>query len=914
MRVTTICVCLWLLCGAVACQEEEAPRGSSVGQTELPDENNGAEEAEEPEDRIPDEGPEEPVVDPIEPPRVISGIETVLGVESIEAGAELRVTCQLLDERGDVFPVDELEEPPVFSVRSAPDGFLEEGSEEGSFVPFQAGEVSVSCAWPQRSLTDLEPALLSVVPGPPHTSLIELSEHTIVAGESVEATCRVLDAWGNVIEGAEPQITLSQTGDGIQVGEGGEILATRTGLYEATCEVPGAPEVFSDTFEVSPGLPSSLVVALSPSQDVYAVGQVVQLDASVLDRFGNDVPGATLDVTSNLDTTSFGQTRVRLNEEGVYSILVEVNGETERNFPLESEVSLIVNGTGPDIECTGIADGSFVDSSPGVGVSFRGRVSDANGVASVMVSGQRASLSENGEFEVSLPGRFGINFAEIKATDNYGEENNRLCSFLVSDDWISESGFFENAVSLRLAQAGVDDGNRSGGIGSLGDLLHTALSSPELKNTIHNTLLGQNPLKPNECVRRVLRVCVYRLSADYRDSRFNGPNTVDLDLVDDGLRARVTLRDIRLNMAIGGTISLSGWVNTESITADVIFDLGLAGGQPNISIREVREVEVGRITTDLNGLAGWVVDLLFPLFRGLVQGIVRDQIEGFITGSFNQILDGAISGLDIESIGANFPVPSLDGGENLNLGFGVRFSSLDVDSNRALFGLGTRFTWNTTHGGNGPGIPQVSGRVLLDPASTRSASVGVHMGVLNQALFGLWRGGLFDATLSGGTLGASDETSARIETSLPPVAVQSSSERVKLMLGGMKVTLAYPEVLGEPMTLRVGAVAEAGVRLVNGDELRFERVEIQEFHLSADGVSLDASTQTLLENFLRRLIQRVVDQSLNNALPALPIPSFDLPDSLSGYGIPAGTSLGLRSPDMSIDPTHIKLESDFGTL
>jgi hypothetical protein len=43
----------------------------------------------------------------------------------------------------------------------------------------------------------------------------------------------------------------------------------------------------------------------------------------------------------------------------------------------------------------------------------------------------------------------------------------------------------------------------------------------------------------------------------------------------------------------------------------------------------------------------------------------------------------------------------------------------------------------------------------------------------------------------------------------------------------------------------------------------------------------------------------MMGDALNGALPALPIPSFELPTSVGEYGLPAGATLGLASPALS---------------
>ena len=80
---------------------------------------------------------------------------------------------------------------------------------------------------------------------------------------------------------------------------------------------------------------------------------------------------------------------------------------------------------------------------------------------------------------------------------------------------------------------------------------------------------------------------------------------------------------------------------------------------------------------------------------------------------------------------------------------------------------------------------------------------------------------------------------------------------------------------------------------------------------STDLASLDMGTRDTLEGFLTRLLERVLRPALNDALPALPIPSFALPASLSAYGLPGGARLGIVSPSLAFEAPHFVLRGDF---
>jgi len=62
---------------------------------------------------------------------------------------------------------------------------------------------------------------------------------------------------------------------------------------------------------------------------------------------------------------------------------------------------------------------------------------------------------------------------------------------------------------------------------------------------------------------------------------------------------------------------------------------------------------------------------------------------------------------------------------------------------------------------------------------------------------------------------------------------------------------------------------------------------------------------------LQALLQKVIDQSLNNALPALPIPSFALPASLVTYGIGPG-KLAVVNPSLGFGPRDFRLSGQLG--
>lgn len=827
--------------------------------------------------------------------------------EEVAAGELIMVTCTILDQDGEVYSAA----GRTPRIRFSPsDSVRVEGE---SYMAIVAGEVEVSCSFPDLMLTDDDPAITRIVPGPAAEATTTLDGVSITAGETVNAECVTFDAFGNRIDDANPGLRIEPSDPGNTV-EGLSAEMTRAGIYEASCELEGAASQPAP-LEVVPALPANLIAGRVPDQAVYGLGQVVEVSTVVTDRFANVIPAAPMNFTSVPAGSQLGRNRFRYLSDGVYDVTARVTGPTEGDVLLEATVQFIVNGDGPTIVCDGPSDGAMIDL-PGSGrVTFTGTVGDVSGVETVLVNGAVADIVGGG-FSATVDASFGINFVEIIARDAFGEESSRTCSFLASSRWGTPTSTFADTVSLELRQAAIDDGSASGPIDSLDDILDRVVNSAGLRNTLHTALLASNPLKPSSCDVRVI-ACIFRSQVDYRNVVFNGARITDLTLRNGGVRAHVRLEDVQVQLEISGTLDTTGWADFEYIDITMNLNTSIAAGRPRLTVVPGSvNTTVGDIDPRFSGFSGAIVNIVVNLINGRLRDLVEDQLESYIAGSFNDVLDGVLGGLDIESLGSTFNVPRLDGSGSIPLGFGVAFNTLDTNTSRMRFGIGTRFSGPITiaRPTRGVAIPGTSGGFIDSPSGTNSMTVSVHNVIFNQVMHQLWRGGLLEANIDGATLGGSlpDGLTAEISGALPPVAVMHGGG-VDLGIGALTIRLVYPGLFDEPITMVLGANSSTNVSLV-GNDLRFGAITVEELHFSTDDVSLDASTRATLSRFLTTLVQSIVDSALNDALPAIPIPSFDLPASLTTYGIPAGTTLGLRSPTLARENPHFVLRGTFGSL
>lgn len=797
---------------------------------------------------------------------------------------------------------------------------------QGSVVARKVGTIEVSCELPDRGIVDVTPALVEIVAGPAANVVTTVTPNPVIAGNDVAATCEVYDGYGNPIGGGPmPTLELSPIDAANTVVD---LTATmiRAGHYIATCQLPGTTSNNAG-FDVLPNLPASIVLSKSPDLPVYGINDNVQILHVAYDRYGNEILNAPVsDVSTPLTgvgpTTSAGNSTYRYGGEGSYRITVTVDPPTDMNAVVSASVDVVVNSRGPAIVCAN--DATMLNLTPGSQMTVTGNANDINGVSSITVNGSPVAVGPNGSFSKAITTRFGMNFVDITATDSFGEPTVKVCTFLVSNRYSDPNANIPDTVSLKLTQPAVDDGNRSGALGSFGDLLQTVVNSQGLRDAVDTALSSANPLKPSSCDSQTCTflgcVCWYSSQVRYLSSQFDGPHTVSLSLVDGGIAATARFDNVHVRLRVDGKVGpvgydTSGRVNVSFIQVQLILDTALVNGRPRISVRNGSiGASVGSITTEFSGVDGWIINnIVVPLAQGSLKDALRNVIQSFVVNNFNAVLDGLVSNLDISTLGTTFNVPKLGGG-TLAMQFGLGFSALGTTSSRLLFGLGTKFTTNPANAFPSLGVALPPGTSLLDPSvnAPLNTGVGVHIGVLNGALHALWRGGYFAMTVAGSQLGGDLPAGIDLDvtTRLPPVAFVGSNNIVQLHLGAVDLTVQHPD-LPPDLGVRLGAEAHASVTLV-GNDLVFGGITIDSVHASTDAINLTAPAQQSLQTLLVQVAQQLVDQSLNSSLPALPIPGFTIPPALGAYGLTPGQQLGINAPTLSIAPQHFTLRGQFG--
>lgn len=840
----------------------------------------------------------------VPPPRRIVAIETRTPLE-VHAGQTFIPDCLTIDDQGET----ELLPPGRFEVRFSPDDAAE-AALNGSVLAQTATTLQVWCESQPNGLLDETPAAVRVLPGEPAIVETQVATYALLAGDTLRVGCQAYDAYRNPVD-ITPGIRALPS-DGGATAEGG-FTFTRTGIYQVGCELPGAASDLV-AVEVRPGAPVDLTVGRVPDENVYGLGAVVQIASRVVDAYDNLVPSAPVTLRSEPAVEKLGQSRLRFASEGTFTIVASLADDPS----ITATTEVKVNGVGPSIVCGGadasLRDGAMVRIPQAGRLTFEGAVADANDVQAVQVNGTPVAVDAEGRFAIPLDVRFGMNFVDVVAVDGFGAESTRVCSFLAATRFQPAGDLLPGAVTLSLAQAAIDDRDPVGEIDSLNDLLHTAVNAPALRAALHQALLAENPVKPSSCDQKVLGVCVFRTEITYLDSELRGPHSTELTLIPSGVHARLVLNDVRLKLRVNGTLSSTGWAKFSRITVDADFDARLVNGRPSIQVRrDSVNVGVEGISTDFGGVSGFFLDIVLSIAKGTLRDAVRNLVRDWVRDNFNQILDGVLGGLDIASLGSSFRIPSLDGSRDISVAFGLGFSSLDVTNQRMRFGIGTRFTSATALALPSLGVAVPDGGTLRERDGNTPAELAVQVAVFNQALHALWRAGLFEGNLAG-VLGGGDAVDGLqivVSAQLPPVAHIRPDGMTELGLGALRLSLVYPGLWDEPIALTLGARAVMRATL-SGQDLTFSDLVVEELVFSADSTPLDRESRDVLNDVLLSLVQSLVSASLNDAIPALPIPSFTLPSSLTSFGLPAGARLGLKDRTLLMRPPHFVLRSGFG--
>jgi hypothetical protein len=573
----------------------------------------------------------------------------------------------------------------------------------------------------------------------------------------------------------------------------------------------------------------------------------------------------------------------------------------------------------PEVVCTKPLDGAILNQAPGQ-ISVSGTVSAIEGVDTLTVNGAPVAFDSTGAFTTPIDAVWGTNFVDFDVIDKKGYENHQSCAFLLSDSWAPDTQLLPSTITLRAAQTAVDDSSRSGNINSLADVMDAALNSNGVVNLIDSDLKSANPLYPDTCQQYgVLGNCLFDVQVSYLGMQVSGPNSISLTLVDGGFESTSVIRNATINLHVTGsasgvTFDTTGTVSLDTATATAVLNASLSQGQTDFSIRPGSvSISAGTISTNFSGLSGAILDTVTSLFNATVTSSLTQTLSDGITQFINSSLANAMSDLSIHNLATTFVVSRLDGTGTINVNFASGISTVNMNTSRMLTSFGTQFQAASAQQTDTLGAPIPSGNRLLDFTTTAPFASAVHTGLLDQALYALWRSGYFNATFTGGDLNGAVPAGVtlKIDASLPPTVSLREDGRIEIAMGALNMTLTNPAQFATTISGTIGGRVSCSDSL-QGQNLLLENCTLDEKHISIGQAFLVGPSSIELENIFGSVLTSLFSEVVDNAIPVMPIPSYVLPEVVTNYGLPAGAELGLYNPVLDYQEQDVLLEGTLG--
>lgn len=837
------------------------------------------------------------------------GVTAAVNPASIASGQSVTVECALADQYGNSIASNDLK------VRTSPSrGVTVSGTRITGEL---AAEYAVTCSLDDARL-DSAPMTLTVTPGDPANIIAQLDIYTVEAGERAEVTCTMVDAALNPVV-LDTDFTVSPA-PATQDAAG--FVAETSGDYWVTCvQTDFGLSSERVLLRVLPSVPASLrITGLTPAQPVYARTDVVEVGVEIHDIYGNAVQAADWSISPTPSDAALdaGSDQVLLIGDGDIILTAHVDSQTHMGQSVSDSVSIVVDGTAPEIEFIFPTRAELVVGQPNRSLTIRGRVTDAtSGVSEMMVNGSLVSVDRSGNFTAPMATAWGVNLIEASAFDAAGNRRDITQSFQYASEYKrasprrTVSGRVPDGIIAHLGQQALDDNNYD--VDDLATIARLAIQHMDVNALIPNPVTTYN----SDC--SVLFVTIrgaLRLHVD--DVDFGAPR-IDVTAINGGLRLRVEVPNVSVDLRTTGDVcdiglGLRGNASASRIVVQGDLQVRRVNGQVQVTMPS-RSVSISGLDIDLDlpAVIDWAVDGIISLFSGMISNRLETAFGDVIQDEIPPVIAGFLDSLDIGT-GFNLPAPV---SMRLNLATGLGMMQFDS--------AGGNVGMDTTIYAAGTISPEPRGGILREqqtiPTFSSSRSLGVAMSydLINQALYSLWYGGGLDIDLDESLLpsdfndgGQMIQLEASLRGLMAPVLrpTGNSAFPAELQVGDLELDISVDGIPNLPaidVTAYATVFIQANATINSAGEIVLmmgptPRIAF-EFTTPLDGIIDVAAFIDQIEDTLATLVPQVFTQVIGG----IPIPSFDL-SSMAGNYLPPGIELGLGNARTRFHSSYLMLE------
>lgn len=557
-------------------------------------------------------------------------IDTVVEPTTTQAGVPVAVACIGKDAEGNVIDIeaDVAVQPAGPSVETVEEGF--------SLTATTVGNYQVACETKDGEVSDPTPANLKVDPGALARVKTELADESIVAGGSTTVACAAFDAFGNAIPGAQMFVDVPEE----LTVSGSTVTGTKAGIWTVTCTPTGGEEADLEGADltVEAGEAAGLSLFLIPAKAAYKVNEVVKLGFSLVDAYGNPVPGGEItqpivEPDEGMELTTTGG--YKFLREGYWVFSACVVGQPEWC----ADVDAWCDGTAPELVIEFPERGATLDGSRRIYVT--GHVSDAvSSVGGLTINGETVPVGEDGAFEHPVDADLGMNLIEAVAVDTFGNQFRTVRSFLFSFDWYPQNtGVPAESAVPHAVRAYLDDklfyNPDPTDEGTLSAILEMALKELDV------TALLPSPVTNFE-YGMIGTTCAYDV---YIPKLTYGEPDIRIALVEGGLNIVIDIPDLYVELELIRTSGnwqclgdQKGNVTAKKATMTIRAAISVDPVTKQFVISTVGGTQIAFQNLTIN-LDSFLLDIVASLLRGTIEGILRDQVAGLLTEQINKLDD-----------------------------------------------------------------------------------------------------------------------------------------------------------------------------------------------------------------------------------------------------------------------------------
>ena len=550
--------------------------------------------------------------------------------------------------------------------------------------------------------------------------------------------------------------------------------------------------------------------------------------------------------------------------------------------------------------------------------------SGAADIVSLQLNGEDVDVGADGSFSHSFAAQTGGNTLVFETEDALEVTRRRVQSFLWSPSYrlptTPDDGIAEEALALYLDQESLDDGDHTPPPDDVATLLNIILGGIDIEQFIDPS----TPIASNAGYNVYLTTIAY----DSTD--------VTLTAIDGGIHLQGSLLDVTGDLIFDCTIPAcqlaggdgTGDMSITSVSVDSDLMISVDGDNQLVVTSENTETTV--VGLDINSDNAWTNFLITIIEPFILGGIVAD-IEAELTNQVSSLLGPALS----EAFNSLTPATTLafpnlaDAMQPIEVDLVTDFYSTDFHDGVAppnpsppdggvIMLRGGAYAANVVTPYKNLGIPDRFGCGTGDSIDVTRVSpieIGLTDDLLNQLLFGAWRGGLLELDLPPELLdtgGLVEDLVVQVSGMLAPTASDCGPDgEVRVHLGDLRVD-ATMTVGGNPVSFTSYSSMLANLEFTptgSGAEITIADVETIETELTVeqdDQIDQEFAFTQLLET---QLVDGVIASISEAGLGAVELPEIDVSALV---GLPPGTAAltittddTVRAPGVTVIQGHL---------